>query len=108
MSGRLSVDRNKAELWLGYSPEQIMRLWSTNGHGQHLFDVHPGTEEYRMVNACFKALPVEQQAYILSPPETWAPVRALRVQRVENGPQGEASWKPYYKSLVRRRLRMAR
>ena len=23
-------------------------------HGQHLFDVHPGTEEYRMVTAAFK------------------------------------------------------
>ena len=22
-----------------------MRLWSTNGHGQHLYDVHPSTEE---------------------------------------------------------------
>ncbi|CAK9038917.1 unnamed protein product [Durusdinium trenchii] len=98
---RLSVERNNAELWLGFSPEQVMRLWSTNGHGQHLFDVHPGTEEYRMVTAAFKALPVEQQAYILSPPETWLPVRALRIQRVENGPQGDASWKPYYKSLVR-------
>eukprot|EP00913_Durusdinium_trenchii_P023038 g21632.t1 len=60
---RLSVERNNAELWLGFSPEQ--------------------------------------QAYILSPPETWLPVRALRIQRVENGPQGDASWKPYYKSLVR-------
>eukprot|EP00439_Symbiodinium_sp_Y106_P072218 s750_g13.t1 len=100
---RLSRERNNAELWLGYSPEQIMRLWSTNGHqsGKHLHDVPMGTEEYRMVNAAFKALPIEQQAYILSPPETWAPVRALRIQRVENGPQGDASWKPYYKSLLR-------
>ena len=29
--------------------------------------------------------------------------RAAEIQRVENGPQGDASWKPYYKSLVRRR-----
>ena len=34
-----------------------MRLWSTNGHqsGKHLHDVPMGTEEYRMVNAAFKA-----------------------------------------------------
>ncbi|CAE7228083.1 PARP10, partial [Symbiodinium necroappetens] len=53
---RLSRERNNAELWLGYSPEQIMRLWSTNGHqsGKHLHDVPMGTEEYRMVNAAFK------------------------------------------------------
>ncbi|CAJ1409614.1 unnamed protein product [Effrenium voratum] len=100
---RLSVPRNEAELWLGFSPQEVTRLWSTNGYSSsgHLFDVQPGTEEFRMVNAAFKALPMEQQAYILSPPEMWAPVRALRIQRVENGPQGDASWKPYYKSLGR-------
>lgn len=100
---RLTDARVQAELWLGYSPQQLMRLWGTAGQeqGQHLFEVAPGTEEFRMVNSVFKAMPKEEQAYILSPPETWAKVRALKVHRVENGLQGDASWRPYYKSLAR-------
>ncbi|CAE8733261.1 unnamed protein product [Polarella glacialis] len=100
---RLVEERIQAELWLGYSPEQVTRLWSTSGEeqGNHLFDVQPGTMEYRHVCAAFKALPKETQAYILSPPEVWAAVRPLRVQRVENALQGEGSWRPYYKSLCR-------
>lgn len=99
---RLADDRVKAETWLGYTPDQIMRLWETGGNEQtHLVQVTPGTEEYRHVCAAFKALPKETQAYILSPPEVWAKVRPLRVQRVENLLQGDATWRPYYKSICR-------
>eukprot|EP00933_Yihiella_yeosuensis_P071994 TRINITY_DN80267_c0_g1_i1.p1 TRINITY_DN80267_c0_g1~~TRINITY_DN80267_c0_g1_i1.p1 ORF type:complete len:787 (+),score=126.05 TRINITY_DN80267_c0_g1_i1:89-2449(+) len=100
---RLSEERRRAELWLGYSPESVMRLWETCGKEprDHLIDVKPHTEEYRHVCEAFKAMPIETQAYILSPPEVWAKVRPLRVQRIENSLQGEASWKPYYKSVCR-------
>lgn len=99
---RLTEQRVKSEIWLGYSPSQIRRLWCRHSQsGGSLIEVAPNCEEFRQVCQVFKAMPKETPAYVLGPPERWEMVRPLRIERVENSLQFEGSTKPYYDSLCR-------
>eukprot|EP00929_Paragymnodinium_shiwhaense_P118219 TRINITY_DN9012_c0_g1_i1.p1 TRINITY_DN9012_c0_g1~~TRINITY_DN9012_c0_g1_i1.p1 ORF type:complete len:873 (+),score=184.60 TRINITY_DN9012_c0_g1_i1:81-2621(+) len=98
--------RLEAELWLGYCCEKLRELWSSPGHlgkaPQKLYDVLPGSEEFRRVACVFKANPKEQADYQPSPERSkrWSEsVRIVRIQRVENGSQVNSSVLPYVESL---------
>jgi len=101
--GRLSDARLASELWLGYCPERLRRLWASTGRAgreeRPLFQVPPGSEEFLNVEAIFKEVPREAPAYEVYPRAAWEGVRVLRVERVENGLQGENSVRPYYQAL---------
>jgi len=100
---RMTQVRLDAEGRLGYTPESLRKLWvSPNQRGmdrQKLFDVHPGSTEFQLVSAIFKAHPLESPTYPLKPREAWDMARVVRVQRVENGTQFDGSVKPYFDSL---------
>jgi len=102
---QLSRQRLEAERWLGYRPERLRERWESRGRQgrdeQLLFEVPPSSEEFRCVEAVFKATPNETPAYVLAPQELWDSVQVLRVERVENGLQQEGSFKPYYDALHR-------
>jgi len=103
---RLGAERLEAEEWLGYSPEDLRKRWTSpkihRGSEDHqLVDVPRGSEEFQRVHTVFSAAPQEPPAYLLSPQATWDRTRIVRLQRVENGLQEEASAKPYYDALRR-------
>ncbi|CAK0893331.1 unnamed protein product [Prorocentrum cordatum] len=97
---RMTQARLEVEGRLGYTPEALQKLWaSPNQRGmdrQKLFDVHPGSTEFQLVSAIFKAHPLESPTYPLKPREAWDMARVVRVQRVENGTQFDGSVKPYF------------
>jgi len=102
---QLRRERLEAERWLGYRPEKLRERWQSRGRlgrdEQQLFEVPPGSEEFRCVQAVFKASPRETPAYVLNNQEVWDSVQVLRVERVENGLQEEGSFRPYFDALKR-------
>jgi len=66
---------------------------------QKLFEVPADSGEFSCVAAVFKAVPKDAPAYVVPPEAEWARVRVVRVERVENGLQGEGSIMPYYGAL---------
>lgn len=99
----LSIQRRKAEQWLGYTPDSIRRLWSLGGSScrtrRNLAQVEPSTKEWAAVEAVFKAVPNERAAYGGSSAETWDRIRLLRVERVQNIQQAERGSKPYLEAV---------
>lgn len=100
---RLSEERLDSESWLGYTPDQLRRNWSSHHHkgmdDRKLFDVPCNSEEFQRVAAIFQAAPKEPPSYMLSPHATWDRVQILRLQRIENGMQMDGSTQPYQASL---------
>lgn len=100
---QLSDDRSRAEQWLGLTTHSFRQRWAPplpNGARRLLADVAPGSEEFRCVEAVFKANPHDPPAYMFNNAthEQWVARRVLRVQRVENMFQ-EAGARPYFASL---------
>jgi len=102
---RLSQERLKAELWLGYAPDHLRQNWSSIGRegcdDRKLFEVPADSREFQQVVAVFKAQPQEQPVYLLSPPATWEMVQVVKVERIENGSVLDGCTKPYYDSIDR-------
>ncbi|CAE7268571.1 PARP15 [Symbiodinium sp. KB8] len=100
---QLSESRLEAQHWLGYSLERLRRLWASPGRlGREtsaLFPVSPKSEEFRRVQAIFRAAPVEPPAYMLSSQASWERLPIHRIERVENGGQMECSTIPYRDGL---------
>mmetsp|Transcript_49917 Transcript_49917/g.116534 ORF Transcript_49917/g.116534 Transcript_49917/m.116534 type:complete len:710 (-) Transcript_49917:154-2283(-) len=100
---QLGEARLDAQHWLGYSLERLRRLWQSPGRKgqdeQKLFMLPPGSEEFRRVEAIFKAAPPEPPAYMLSSQASWERIPIHRIERVENGTQMECSTIPYRDGL---------
>lgn len=102
---RLSDARLKSEGWLGHTPDQLRRLW-TSSHRRgddpsKLFQVHRTSEEFACVEAIFRSAPREAPAYCGGNYEAWARRPILSIQRVENGKQLEGSAKPWFEAIRR-------
>jgi len=102
---QLGGERCEAERQLGYGPERLRRRWrSPGGRGmddQKLFGVPPTSDEFRLVEATFRAPPREAPGCGDGAQEEWARVRVTAVHRVENGGAFERSTKPYHESVRR-------
>lgn len=101
---RLSQERLKSEMWLGYTPDQLRQNWVSagqDGERARTFEVTPGSREFQQVSAIFKAQPRESPAYLLSPPASWDVVQVVKIERIENGPVLEGCTRPYYESIDR-------
>lgn len=102
---RLSEQRQDAEHWLGYSTQQLRRLWTSPSRkgvdDSKLFEVPRYSEEYNQVSAIFKSTPPEPPAYMLSSQFDWERTVLIKVERVENGLQESGSFKPYCDALRR-------
>jgi hypothetical protein len=103
-SWRNMIDQQRivAEQYLGYSFEDICKLWrSEHQHGlesRKLFEVPPASEEFNKVSFIFLSGSTEQSAYRGMSTATWQSRNILRIERVENGEQLEGSAKPYFDS----------
>jgi len=102
---RMTEERLEGEDWLGYTPEQLRKRWSSRNHrgndDRKVWDVQIGSAEFQHVLCVFKAAPREAPAYQLSPQAVWEQVRVVSVQRIENGLQVDGSAKPYFDALRR-------
>jgi len=100
---RLAPERIQAECGLGYSEEQILRFWQSEGKRgrdkQKLFQVAHSSEEFAMIKEIFHSAPKEHTAYCGENHPGWLARRILRVDRVENGAQEDGCYKPYWESL---------
>jgi len=105
---RLTEERQDAENKLGYRPDQLLRQARTDPtqrrpsierESRVLYDVKQGSDEWKWVEACFKAHPKEQPVYLLQPSETWDRKRIVRLERIENRKQLMGSAKPHYDLL---------
>eukprot|EP00929_Paragymnodinium_shiwhaense_P077261 TRINITY_DN3978_c0_g1_i1.p1 TRINITY_DN3978_c0_g1~~TRINITY_DN3978_c0_g1_i1.p1 ORF type:complete len:909 (-),score=172.29 TRINITY_DN3978_c0_g1_i1:48-2774(-) len=102
---RLSDDRLAAECRLGYLPQQLHRFWASEGRrgrdAQKLFEVAKDSEEYRSIVGVFKAVPKERASYCGENQADWDVRPILRIERVENGLQYEATTRPYLEAVKR-------
>jgi hypothetical protein len=100
---RLGDERQEAEDWLGFSLQRLQRRWvSPGGRGlddQKLFEVPIDSQEFRHVEATFRAPPREDAALPGGPQEAWDRVKVVAVHRVENGRSLERSERPYCASV---------
>jgi hypothetical protein len=93
----LTPDRQKAETALGLGPPESLRhYWKSKGQqgrdSSKLFEVDKTSEEYENIEKIFKAEPVEKAYYPLASIRGWHDdVEIIKIQRVENGDQSEAS-----------------
>lgn len=102
---RLSEPRLEAESWLGYTPDQLRRLW-TSSHRRgadpnKTFMVHRGSEEFARVETMFRSAPRETPAYCGTNYEAWDRRPILSIERVENGKQLEGSMRPWFEAIRR-------
>jgi len=101
----VTQERLTAEAWLGYNPRDLRKLWQSEeqkGMDENvLFAVDPSSEEYRMVEVCFRAQPTVPRAYHDMNPGMWTHLTIHKIERVENGMQEDGNAEPYYRSLAR-------
>merc|ERR1719223_834936 len=64
-----------------------------------MFDVMPGSAEFKAVEEVFKAVPKEPPAYMLPPAEKWKRTQMVRIERVKNKLQLSGSTKPYFTNV---------
>ncbi|CAK0838675.1 unnamed protein product [Prorocentrum cordatum] len=100
---RLSRERLQAEGALGYTPQALQKRWQSQAQrgleDRKLWDVPRGSEEFRCVEAIFKARSREPPAYNTGPQANWDRRPVVAVQRIENGLQVSGSVVPYYNAL---------
>eukprot|EP00401_Gymnodinium_catenatum_P026096 CAMPEP_0117467986 /NCGR_PEP_ID=MMETSP0784-20121206/5942_1 /TAXON_ID=39447 /ORGANISM="" /LENGTH=778 /DNA_ID=CAMNT_0005261979 /DNA_START=39 /DNA_END=2375 /DNA_ORIENTATION=+ len=100
---RLTPERLADEAWLGYTPNQLRRFWTSRerrGTDDHvLFDVPWNSEEFNRVSRLFRARPKEPPVYCGDNPAKWESRPIIRIQRVENGMQEDCNFAPYYEAI---------
>merc|ERR1712050_54131 len=99
---QLGPERIEAEDWLGHTPEDLQRFWTSDhrrGLDQTLFEVPVGCEEYKKVASMFFVPPKEPPFYNTVGASAWQSRSIVRIERVENGYQMDGSAKPYFQSL---------
>lgn len=96
---RLSKERDEAEQWLGHSLEDLQRFWvsydNEGTEGKMLCEVPQDSEEFRRVEAIYRAEPNELANYQSANP-AWHKANILKLQRVENRCQLEGSAMPHF------------
>jgi len=92
--------RKEAEAFLGFDPNGLTRFWESKGRDCPRFAVAPGSEEFRAVEAIFRADPPDK---IYRFEGDWAGARVLGVDRVES--QGQQRGTDSYYGRVRSSLR---
>lgn len=101
---RLSPQRNEAEQWLSYCPEQLRNRWASMDHmgmdDKKLYEVQRNSDEFVKVATIFKATPAEPPSYVGISDADWERTAILRVERIENGLL-EQSEDAYYECLWR-------
>mmetsp|Transcript_44465 Transcript_44465/g.81184 ORF Transcript_44465/g.81184 Transcript_44465/m.81184 type:complete len:625 (+) Transcript_44465:117-1991(+) len=80
------VQRLRAEVFLGYTPEQLMRHWvsAASQEGRYTVDVPAGSQEHNAVQAIFRANPKVPRAYDSPIQGEWLHSQILKIERVEN------------------------
>jgi len=83
------VQRLRAEVFLGYTPDQLMRHWvsAATQEGRLTVEVPVGSQEHNAVQAIFRANPKVTRAYDSPIQGEWLNSQILVIERVENAGQ---------------------